>query len=81
MRESWLGVGEADARRAALREAVAQADENLRITRELYGAGLATNTQVLDAISLRIGAANNSDDAQFDADLARLRLARAIGSL
>jgi len=81
VREAWLGVGEADARGAAAREAVAQSDENLRITRELYGAGLVTHSQVLDAITLRVASANNRDDAQFDAELSRLRLARAIGGL
>ena len=81
VREAWLGVAEADARRGAAREAVEQAEENLRISRELYGAGLVTHTQVLDAIALRVVAANNRDDAQFDAELARLRLARAIGEL
>jgi outer membrane protein TolC len=81
VREAWLGVAEADARGLASREAVSQADENLRISRELYGAGLVTHTQVLDAIALRVAAAGNRDDALFDAELARLRLARAIGRL
>ncbi len=81
VREAWLGVGEADARGVASREAVSQADENLRISRELYGAGLVTHTQVLDAIALRIAAVGNRDDALFDAELARLRLARAAGRL
>jgi outer membrane protein TolC len=47
----------------------------------LYGAGLASNTQVLDAIALRVAAANNRDDAAMDFELARLRLARATGEL
>lgn len=81
VREAWLGLGEADARRTASREAVEQAEENLRISRELYGAGLASNTQVLDAIALRVAAANNRDDAAMDFELARLRLARATGEL
>ncbi len=81
VREAWLALAEADARRAASREAVEQADENLRISRELYGAGLASNTQVLDAIALRVAAANNRDDAAMDFELARLRLARATGEL
>lgn len=81
VREAWLGMTETAARRDASREAVEQADENLRISRELYGAGLASNTQVLDAIALRVAAANNRDDAAMDVELARLRLARAIGEL
>lgn len=81
VREAWLGVAEADARRIAAREAVTQADENLRISRELYGAGLVSNTQVLEAVTLRIAAAGNRDDSTLDAELARLRLARATGEL
>ncbi|MFO1426038.1 MAG: TolC family protein [Steroidobacteraceae bacterium] len=81
VRQAWLGVREAEARIAATREAVAQSDENLRISRELYGAGLATNTQVLDAIALRIAASNNASDAVLDAALSRIALQRAIGAL
>lgn len=81
VREAWLGLAEAEARRVATREAVAQAEENLRISRELYGAGLASNTQLLDAIALRVSAVGNRDDAELDADFARLGLARAIGEL
>jgi outer membrane protein len=81
VREAWLGMAEAEARRDATRESVEQAEENLRISRELYGAGLVSNTQVLDAIALRVTAANNRDDAAMDVELARLRLARAIGEL
>jgi outer membrane protein TolC len=81
VREAWLGMAEAEARRDATRESVEQAEENLRISRELYGAGLVSNTQVLDAIALRVLAASNRDDAAMDVELARLRLARAIGEL
>lgn len=81
VRRSALDVGEARARIAATREAVDQADEGLRITRELYGAGLATNTQVLEAVSLRVAATGNRDDAVLDEALALLRLARATGEL
>jgi outer membrane protein TolC len=81
VREAWLGMAEAEARRDATRESVEQAEENLRISRELYGAGLVSNTQVLDAIALRVMAANNRDDAAMDVELARLRLARAVGEL
>ena len=70
-------------RRRALKasgEAVAQAEENLRMSRELYGAGLATNTQVLDAVALQVNAVNNRDNAVLDESLSQLRLARASGS-
>jgi outer membrane protein len=81
VRENWLGVQEAQARLKASSEAVAQAEENLRMSRELYGAGLATNTQVLDAVALQVSAINNRDNAVLDESLSRLRLARAVGEL
>lgn len=81
VRESWLGVQEAQARLKASGEAVAQATENLRMSRELYGVGLATNTQVLDAVVLQVNAVNNRDNAVLDEGLSKLRLARAVGDL
>jgi len=81
VRQNWLGVRDAQARLKASSEAVAEAEENLRISRELYDVGLATNTQVLDAVTLRTDAVNNRDDAMLDESLSRLRLARAVGSL
>ncbi len=81
VRAAWLGVREADARVGVTRQAVAEGEENLRLSRELYSAGLATNTQVLEAIALRIAANNNASDALLDAALARLELRRAVGDL
>ncbi len=81
VQEALLAIAEADARRAVARAAVAEADENLRISRELYGAGLATNTLVLEAVALQESASGNRDDASFDAQFSRLRLAHAIGEL
>jgi outer membrane protein len=62
-------------------DAVEQAEENLRIARERYGAGLGTQTQLLEAETLRVQALTNRDNAVLDAALARLRLARSVGSL
>ena len=81
VRRDWLGVKEAHARVAASRQATAQAAENLRISRELYGVGLASNTQVLDAVTLQIQATNNYDNAVLDEALAGIELAYAVGSL
>lgn len=81
VRQAWLDVREARSRLAASRESVAQAEENMRITRELYGSGLGTNTQVLDAVALLVEATNNRDDATLDQSLAVLRLARAVEAL
>jgi outer membrane protein TolC len=60
---------------------VDQAEENLRIARERYGAELGTQTQLLEAETLRVQALTNRDNAELDAGLARLRLARAVGAL
>ena len=81
VRQAWLDVQAAQARLSASRAAVAEADENLRMARELYGAGMGTNTQVLDAVALRVTAADNRDDAALDEELARLELAHAVGDL
>jgi len=81
VRQAWLDVHEAQARVRASAEAVAQAEENLRSSRELYGVGLATNTQVLDAVSLEVNAVSNRDNASLDESLALLRLSYAVGAL
>ena len=81
VRQAWLDGQAAQARLSASRAAVAQADENLRTARELYEAGMGTNTQVLDAVALRVTAANNRDDSRLDLELAGLELAHAVGEL
>ena len=79
--EAWLALHEAQARVPLTREAVDQAEENLRVGREQYGVGLATNTVVLDAEALRLQAVANHDNALLDVVLGELRLRRAIGEL
>jgi len=81
VRHAWLGVEETGQRVQVTADAVDQAEENLRIARERYGAGLGTQTQLLEAETLRVRALTNRDNAVLDAGLARLRLARAVGSL
>ena len=61
--------------------AVSQSDENLRVVRDRYRNGEGTNTEVLDAEALRALSRSNFDTARYDAALAELRLARAVGSL
>jgi len=81
VRQAWLGIDEARQRVEVNARAAEQAEENLRIARERYTAGLGTQTQLLGAESLRVQALRNRDEATLDASLARLRLARAIGAL
>jgi outer membrane protein TolC len=81
VRQAWLDVEETRQRIRVTADAVGQAEENLRIARERYGAGLGTQTQLLEAETLRVQALTNRDNATLDAGLARLRLARAVGAL
>jgi len=81
VRQAWLDIEETRRRIEVTAGAVEQAEENLRIARERYGVGLGTQTQLLEAETLRVQALTNRDNAMLDAGLARLRLARAVGSL
>jgi outer membrane protein TolC len=81
VRQAWLDVDETRQRVGVTGDAVDQAEENLRIARERYGAGLGTQTQLLEAETLRVRALTNRDNAALDAGLARLRLARSVGAL
>ena len=81
VRQAYLGIQESRQRVTVTAQAAEQADENLRIARERYTAGLGTQTQLLQAESLRVQALRNRDDASLDAGLAQLRLARAVGAL
>ena len=76
-----LNREEAVARIHVATAAVSQAEENVRIARELYASGLGTSNQVLDAESLRVVALTNRDEATFDLLIAQFRLQRATGDL
>ena len=78
---SVLDREDAAARLRVAGEAVAQSEENLRLAKELYGSGLGTNTQVLDAAALRVMALTNRDSASFDLIIAEYRVRRALGEL
>ena len=81
VRQAYLGIAEARQRVAVTAQAAEQADENLRIARERYTSGLGTQTQLLEAETLRVQSLRNSYEATLDVDLAQLRLARAVGAL
>ena len=81
VRRAWNDRSEAESRLQVADSAVKQASENLRVVRNRYQAGASTNTEVLDAEALREQSMSNLDNARFEVDLAKLRLARAIGAL
>ena len=81
VRQAWNDRLEAENRLAVVEAAVQQAEENLRVVGNRYGAGASTNAEVLDAQFLRTRSLSNRDDARFEVHLATLRLARAVGAL
>jgi len=81
IRQAWLDIQETQKRIQVAKQAISQADENLKVSTERYQQGLATNTEVLDAADLRIQTNNNLNNAQYDAVMANLSLRRALGIL
>jgi outer membrane protein len=81
VRRAWLDVQETRRRLEAAPEAVQRAEENARVIRKRYSLGTATNTDVLDAQTLRTQAYRNRDAAMYEAVLAALRLRHATGEL
>ena len=81
VRKAWNDRSEAESRLTVAERAVEQSSENLRVVRNRYQAGASTNSEVLDAEALREQSLSNLDNARFEVELARLRLARAVGAL
>lgn len=81
VRQVWLDVQETRKRALVTQSAIGQAEENLRVVRDRYADGLSTNTEVLDAETLRVNSETNHANALFDAVIAGLRLKRATGEL
>ncbi len=81
VRQKWLDLQTALQKTDVARQANAQADENLRVARERYQQQVGTNTEVLDAETLRVQAFTNFYDSSYEAALTRLRLRRVAGSL
>jgi outer membrane protein len=81
VRQAWLEMDETRQRLEVTRDAVAQAEENLTVARDGYRNGVSTNTEVLDAETLRVRSLGNHDNAIYDSVMAGLRLRRAVGDL
>lgn len=81
VRQAWLDVNETQTRITVTREATRQADENLRVVKDRYREGVGTNTEVLDAETLRTKSYNNYYNAVYDAVMANIRLQYATGEL
>ena len=81
VRQAWLDIQETQKRIAVTQQAIAQADENLKVTIDRYQQGLSNNTEVLKAEDLRTTSHGNFNNANYDAALATLHLRRAVGVL
>lgn len=81
VRQRYLELQTARQRVQVSRQAMAHADENLRVARDRYQQQVGTNTEVLDAETLRVQAYMNFFDSSYQVILAGLRLRRAVGSL
>lgn len=81
VRQAWLDIEESRKRIEVTKETLEQAEENLKVTRNRYKEGIGTNTEVLDAETLRTINYVNFDKAGNDATLAIIRLHYATGSL
>ena len=81
VRQRWLDQQTAGQRIAVTAKAIQQAEENLRSARSRYRASAGTNTEVLDAETLRIQAYSNFYNSLYEAVLAEMRLHRVVGDL
>jgi len=81
VRQAWLDTQETQKRLLVTSQAITRAEENLKVSRNRYSSGLTTNTEVLDAVTLRIKSLHNHANANYDRLLAILHLQRAIGDL
>jgi outer membrane protein len=81
VRQSWLEVDETRHRLEVTRDSVAQAEENMKVALDRYHTGTGTNTEVLDAETLRVLSRGNHNNAVYDAVMATFRLRRAVGDL
>ncbi len=81
VRKASLEVEETMKRIDVVKEAITQADENLRVTKDRYREGVGTNTEVLDAETLRVRSYTDYYNAVYDAVIAKFRLKYAVGDL
>ncbi len=80
VREALLNLSTAEENIPTTEKAVLQGEENLRVNQEGYRAQMNTVTDVLDAQALLTRARVNYFKALYGYNLARARLARAMGT-
>jgi len=77
--QSRLGLARAREKVRVAGQAIAQAEENLRINREKFKQGVALNTDVMDAEVALLQAQMNRTQSTIDLVLAQAKLEKALG--
>jgi outer membrane protein TolC len=77
--QSRLAVGRAREKVRAAGQAVGQAEENFRVSRERFRQGVALSADVLDAEVALLAARMGKTQAEIDLILAQARLEKALG--
>jgi outer membrane protein TolC len=75
----YLGLTNAGERVTVAKGVLEQADENVRVSRAKYAEGMATSTEVLEAITLQTGAQTNYYAADYELKRAYSRLLYSMG--
>jgi outer membrane protein TolC len=79
VKEAVIVLLEAEQKIRVAEKAIAQAEENFRISQERYSAQIATSTEVVDAEALLTQARTNYVNAIYDYHLASFALKKATG--
>ncbi|MGC8638828.1 MAG: TolC family protein [Isosphaeraceae bacterium] len=81
VRSSWMSLRSSIAALQVAKAAIAQADENLRQTIERYREQVVTNTEVLDAETLRLQTYTDYYNSYYSVLEDQFKLRRAVGVL
>jgi outer membrane protein len=79
VRKAYLNMGEAEERIQVAAKTVEKSEEDVKIAKVRYAAGVGTNTEVLDAQVAQTDAKNNYTNALFDYNISKATLKKAIG--
>lgn len=81
VRQAWLDIMETKKRIEVTAESLDQAEENLKVAKNRYTQEMGSNTEVLEAETLRIKSRTNHLNAIYDSVMAGIRMKRATGDL
>ncbi len=81
VQNAYLGLKETAERIAVTKDAVNQAEENLRLNEERYKEQVGTATDVIDAQTLLTRVRVNYNNAIYDHQVQKAQMLRAIGRI